>query len=485
MPVSPGTQREPAAARGSSDPGVGRESGSLDEGRRSEVRDGLRLSETVIVELAPRLPKTPPVRHDLDSDPFLRAPASTLSGPWARATAEEGRPRILLYSHDSFGLGHLRRSLTLAAELAQAFPEASLLLVTGSPCATFFDLPPRVGLVKLPSVTKDESGAYAPRGLPGSLSFTLRLRRGLIQETFRTYEPDLLIVDHQVVGLLGEMLGVLREAKKRGTRTILGVRDVIDSPEVVAREWGSDDCRWALSEGYDRVCVYGAPEVFDARHEYPIPPELGERLEFTGYVVRPSAHLPFRPVPSLRPQVLVTMGGGEDGAERIDAYLSALELEPSDWESVVVAGPLLDTREARRLRRRAEALGSVRLHRFHADLPHLLAQCQAVVSMAGYNTCAEILRSRRPSVLLPRTWPRLEQRIRAERLAALGLTDVPELEPIQVRRAIERALARGGVGERMPNLDGARRVSEIAGELLSLPVRPFVRRSHSPEALVS
>ncbi len=378
----------------------------------------------------------------------------------------------MLYSHDSFGLGHLRRTLTLAAELSTSFAEASLLVVTGSPCATFFDLPPRVGLVKLPSVTKDDTGAYVPRGLPGPLAFTLRLRRGLIRETFRLFEPVLLIVDHQVVGLFGEVLEVLREARRRGTRTILGVRDIIDSPESVAREWGLDDCRWALSEGYDRVCVYGASEVFDARLEYPIPPELADRLEFTGYVVRPSPHLSRRPVPSLQPQVLVTTGGGEDGAERIDAYLSCLELGGVEWESVIVGGPLLDTHEARRLRRRADELGNVRMHRFHADLPHLLAQCQTVVSMAGYNTCAEILQSKKPSVLLPRMAPRREQAIRAERLAGLDLAhNCADLESKRLRRTVETALQRRTLSGPIPNLNGARRVCEFASELLSIPLR--------------
>ncbi len=405
-----------------------------------------------------------PVQSDLNSEP-------TQLG-WRRRSPDEVGPRILLYSHDSYGLGHLRRTLTIAAELSTCFPEASLLVVTGSPCATFFDLPPRVGVVKLPSVTKDESGAYVPRGLPGSLAFTLRLRRGLIRETFRLFEPALFIVDHQVVGLCGEVLDVLRETRRRGTRTILGVRDIIDSPEAVAREWGMDDCRWALSEGYDRVCVYGAPEIFDARLEYPIPPELGDRLEFTGYIVRPSPHLPRRPVPSLQSQVLVTTGGGEDGAERIDAYLSCLELGGVEWESVVVGGPLLDTREARRLRRRADELGNVRMHRFHADLPHLLAQCQVVVSMAGYNSCAEILQSEKPSVLLPRTSPRSEQSIRARRFADLGLAhSCVDLDQRRLRRTVETALERRTLSGPIPNLNGARRVCELASELLSIPLR--------------
>jgi predicted glycosyltransferase len=401
-----------------------------------------------------------------------------------RGNPHRAQPRILLYSHDSFGLGHLRRNLNIAQALGRAFPDAATLLVTGSPCATFFPTPAGVELVKLPSVSKDASGAYVSRKLPLSLASTLHLRKGILKEVFRTFAPDLLIVDHQMVGLHGEMLPVLKAARRNGTRTILGVRDVIDSPEAVAREWGGYDCRWALTQAYDRVCVYGVPEVFDPRREYPVPPELGERLEFTGYVVREPAVRPRRPVPSLRRRVLVTMGGGEDGAQRVDAYLHALEEGRPDWESVVVAGPLMDDRQVRRLRRRAMRSG-VRIHRSRADLPRQLAACDAVVSMAGYNTCAENLASGKPSVLLPRSRPRLEQAIRAQRLAQLDLAitlDQPSAAELVdgVEEALSHATTNGRPRPPVPDLGGTYRLCEVVADLLSIspdaeaPIRSLV-----------
>jgi predicted glycosyltransferase len=377
--------------------------------------------------------------------------------------------RILLYSHDSYGLGHLRRNLTLASALVEGIPGASVLIATGSPCATFFPCPDRVEVVKLPSVTKDEDGAYMPRSMPGSLSALLLLRRRLLLETFLTFDPRLFLVDHQVVGLHGEILPLLQEARRRGTRTILGVRDVIDAPEVVAREWGQPECRWALAQAYDRICVYGTPEVFDPRREYPIPPELGARLEFTGYVVHASEAPARRAVPSLRRSVLVTMGGGEDGPERIDAYIDALAESRTDCHSVIVGGPLMDNREARRIKRRARLAGGVEFHRSHADVPRLVADADAVVSMAGYNTCAELLASGKSAVLLPRTRPRLEQRIRAERLARLGLCQsLVRPTAVEFAAAIERALSTRPDRTHRPCLDGAARLASIAADLCGI-----------------
>ena len=233
-----------------------------------------------------------------------------------------------------------------------------------------------------------------------------------------------------------------------------------------------------MSECYERICVYGSQDVFDTRIEYPLPPELGQRVEFTGYVVRPEPNpLPTRGA-SRRPQVLVTMGGGEDGAEYLETYIAGLEKLRPEWDSVLVGGPLLDERDARRLRRRAESLGTAQVRRFHADLPWLLADCDAVVAMAGYNTCAEILQSRKPSVLLPRTHPRMEQALRAERFQKLGLTQsLIDPQPEEMVRAVEQALHRGPLPlERIPSLDGVARMCAVLREIVLQPAAPLSRR---------
>ncbi len=376
--------------------------------------------------------------------------------------------RVLLYSHDSFGLGHLRRNLNIAQALTSGNEHAEVIIVTGSPCATHFPMPPRVDVVKLPAVTKNAEGRYVPRSLGGELDFSIELRRALLMQLFESFAPDLLIVDHQLLGLRGELIPVLREAKQRGTRTILGIRDVIDSPEVVAREWGSKSARWALGEVYDRVCVYGTSRVFDTRAEYPVPPELAQRLEFTGYLSPKLAESAPHSVPNLKPEVLVTMGGGEDGEERVLTYLDALELGPTTWDSTLVLGPLMPSRAVRRIKRRARILGGVTVHRFHADLPKLLSNSSLVVAMAGYNTSTEILRSGRPAVFLPRTFPRAEQHIRAERLERIGAARcLPNASAAELRAAIESSLAAPSrIRVRLP-LDGLDRLAAIADELVN------------------
>ncbi len=375
-------------------------------------------------------------------------------------------PRILLYSHDAVGLGHLRRSLTLAAGLSRAFPEARLLLASGSDCATRFRLPAGLDVVKLPTIGKDARGDYRPRHLGDDLTTVLRLRRGLLRSLVDDFRPDVLLVDHKVLGIADELEPVLERARERGTRTLLGLRDVIDAPGAVAREWSRPAIRRALRDLYDCICVHGDPNVFDARREYPIPPELNQRLRFTGYVVRGEG-LPFAPIPRLRPRVLVTMGGGEDGASRVGRFLDALELRRPEWDSQIVLGPLLDPPVARRLKRRARDLDApVQVHTFYEDMPRLVASASLVVSMAGYNTVAELLRCRKRSVLLPRTTPRLEQALRARALARRGWAETlvePSAECL--RQAIEDGLEGGRLRGELPALDGARCIPRVVAEL--------------------
>jgi tetratricopeptide (TPR) repeat protein len=73
------------------------------------------------------------------------------------------KPRLLLYSHDMYGLGHLRRTLAIAGQVAADLPKAHQLLITGSMVAGAFGLPPRLDMIKLPALSKRPSGQYTAR----------------------------------------------------------------------------------------------------------------------------------------------------------------------------------------------------------------------------------------------------------------------------------------------------------------------------------
>ena len=157
------------------------------------------------------------------------------SGGQARMSA----PGVMFYSHDSYGLGHLRRTLALVSFL-RSRRNLSQLIVTGSPLAHSFRLPGRADYVKLPSVRKTGRDEYESRELAMSFRAVSDLRRDLLLSVAQSFRPRLLVVDHVPGGLKGELVPTLRYLKASSCRLVLGLRHVIDEPEVVRRGWAGD-----------------------------------------------------------------------------------------------------------------------------------------------------------------------------------------------------------------------------------------------------
>lgn len=340
----------------------------------------------------------------------------------------EGRPRVLIYSHDTYGLGHLRRCRTIAHTLVDSFADACVLIVSGSPMAGSFELRPRVDFVRVPGVLKRPDGAYASMSLPMAIEETLELRASIIRQAADLFDPDVLIVDKEPLGLKGELAPTLERLKPRGTRMVLGLRDVLDAPARVRAEWERKGVYPALQDYYDEIWVYGLEAVHDPLAGVPLPPGARERIAYTGYLPRPlSSTAPRRGWPAIarKPFLLATTGGGGDGDELIDWVLAAYEHETAmALPMLVVLGPYMPAGRQKSFRRRARALAQVDVITFEQEMEHLVARARGVVAMGGYNTFCEILTHDTPALLVPRTHPREEQLIRARNAERLGLAQM-------------------------------------------------------------
>jgi predicted glycosyltransferase len=327
----------------------------------------------------------------------------------------------MLYSHDTFGLGHLRRSRALAAALTAANPDASAIILTGSPIAGRFTFPERVDHVRLPGVSKLPDGSYISQTLGLDIDETTSLRAGLIQTAVEQYSPDLLIVDKEPTGFRGELLPTLEWlASAGGTRCVLGLRDVLDEKQVLAAEWQRKWSVAATEKFYDEIWIYGSEAVYDPTEGLPLSPETRSRLHWTGYLRRTVGE------PGTcadKPYVLITPGGGGDGQAMVDLVLDAYEKDPQlSPNAMLVYGPFLSGEVREAFNARVEALaGRVTAVGFDAQIESLFAHAEGVICMGGYNTFCEVLSFDQRAVIVPRTVPRLEQWIRASRAEELGL----------------------------------------------------------------
>ena len=366
-----------------------------------------------------------------------------------RSRRKDGR--VLIYSHDTFGLGHLRRCRALAHALVDRFKQLSVLILSGSPIIGSFDFRARVDFVRVPGVIKLRNGEYTSLNLHLDISETLRMRASIIKHTADIFAPDLFIVDKEPVGLRGEVLETLKMLKRRGTRLVLGLRDVMDEPRLLEPEWQRKKVLPALRELYDEIWVYGLPQICDPLEGIAIPQRVRQKMVYTGYLHRevPTQGAPPRmPEMVQRPFVLVTTGGGGDGEGLIDWVLRAYEHDPLlPYPALLVLGPFMQPERQAEFMDRAARLKRVDAITFHGQLEALVSRAVAVVAMGGYNTFCEVLSLDKRTLIVPRTAPRLEQHIRASRAAELGLvsmlSDDGTYDPAVMAAAL-RALPRRG-----------------------------------------
>jgi predicted glycosyltransferase len=343
----------------------------------------------------------------------------------ARVTIRRHHKRILIYSHDSFGLGHLRRCRAIAHSLVEADPAVSILILSGSPIIGSFDFRSRVDFVRVPGVIKLRNGEYVSLNLHIDIDETLAMRSSIIRHTADIFDPDLLIVDKEPLGLRGEVRDTLDLLQRRGTAVILGLRDVMDDPEALESEWERKQAVPVLEEYYDEIWVYGLPEICDPLAGLAVPPSVRGRMIYTGYLRRTAGELQLSPeIASIIESefLLVTPGGGGDGEALIDLVLSAYEYDRAiPYPVLLVFGPFMVPEQRAAFASRAAQLDNVQAITFNSRLESLMARAAGVVAMGGYNTFCEILSFDKRALIVPRTAPRLEQLIRTERAAELGL----------------------------------------------------------------
>ncbi|HEV2300513.1 MAG TPA: glycosyltransferase [Stellaceae bacterium] len=279
--------------------------------------------------------------------------------------------------------------------------------------------------VRVPGVIKLRNGEYVSLSLHIDIEETLAMRSSIIRHTADIFDPDLLIVDKEPLGLRGEARETLDLLRRRGTPLVLGLRDVMDDPDALEIEWQRKHAVPALREYYDDIWVYGLPQVCDPLAGVSVPASVRRRMTYTGYLRR-NAPAPLRTAERERDFdgefFLVTPGGGGDGDALIELVLSAYEQDPGiPLPALLVFGPFMLPERRAAFAERAARLGRIRAITFDARMETLMARAAGVVAMGGYNTFCEILSFDKRALIVPRRAPRLEQLIRARRAAELGL----------------------------------------------------------------
>ena len=395
---------------------------------------------------------------------LMSAPSRTV------ALQQPTNRRILLYSHDTFGLGNIRRTLLLAQEIIDQYPKAAVLLITGSQMIHSFRIPEGVDYIKLPCLDRIDAERYESRFLLDCSEAVKSTRSAIIERTVLGFAPDLMIVDKRPAGVDGELHETLTALRQHNfpTRLVLGMRDILDEPRRTRESLKNNRSFEIIRDYYDEVWIYGSQSIFDTVNEYQFPADVARITHYCGYLKRPT-------IAGCRdagpPHVLVTTGGGGDGSPMIEAYLEGLSNLPRHvaLQSTIVFGPQMSAETRASLVDRFGYLADVEFREFEPDLTELYASADLVVSMAGYNTVCELLSFGRNAILVPRAEPVKEQLIRARLLAGAGLFEMVEPDELTPDFLLAKVLLSLKDAAEQPvrvDLQGLPRIRERVRELL-------------------
>ena len=381
--------------------------------------------------------------------------------------------KIAAYCQHVLGMGHLRRTL----EILTALAGHTRLLVVGGP-QTPVAVPAGVAVVRLPELSMDAGfGALTLSG--ESLEHVRQERRKILWDTLDAVRPDVFFVELYPFGRkafefeLVPALTAIREGLFGPCRVVCGVRDIlVEKKDQAAYEARVLD---RLARFFDAVLVHADPALFPLAATFARAAEIPVPVHHTGYVA--AAPGPTRPSGVVRRElgvecgrelVVASAGGGKVGSEVLLAVLTACRERPRLCRAAirVSTGPFCADAAHAAIEAAAAALPDARVYRFADAFVDILAAADLSVSLGGYNTVMELLAAGCRGLVAPFDQNR-EQRLRAERLQALGLLgvlDPPDLEPGRLAGRLLAALD-GPSPNATVNLDGARNTASFLEQL--------------------
>lgn len=377
----------------------------------------------------------------------------------------------------------MQRTCSIAWEIYRLREEASILTFSDSQLGQFFSISPHHDYIKLPSIAKDSPGNWKATHLSMSFPEILHLRKQLISHVLLNYAPDIFLVDHMPHGAMGELLPALEAIKhsRIHTQVVLGLRDILDSPDVTIERWKVEGAYDVIERYYARILVFGMQDVYDVAERYQIPESERKKVFYCGYVTNLATAVN---APKLRarylanqssdvPLVVVMAGGGADAYPMMSTLFDALPkvLENQPCVLAVITGPFMPIDLIADLTGRSIGYPVHMMESVNDSLSHIAA-ADLVISMAGYNTTVEILRMQKPAILIPRAGPSAEQRTRARLFAEkrwVDMIDPDDLTPEILAERICRHLSQPIESDpkELPNLDGAASAAKLTLSVLA------------------
>jgi len=358
------------------------------------------------------------------------------------------KKKVIFYCQHVLGLGHLIRGLEIVRGLSELF-EVSFL--NGGEITPEIAIPSSVEVINLPPVKSDAGfrGIYTVNDSE-KIDEILEKRKRLIIDHYQRLLPDLLVIELFPFGrrtFAGELVPLLEHIRLGGRRTkvVCSLRDILVSKRE-QEQFEEEACR-IVNRYFDLLLVHSDPRFQLLDDTFPRVADLKCPIRYTGFVVREEQEKG-RKIDDEEKVIVVSIGGGRVGIELIECAIetSALLDHQLPHRMYIFTGPYLPGAEFERLRSKVAGRANMILQRYTTDFVSYLRGADLSISMAGYNTCMNIITERVRAIVYPFTGNNnQEQSIRAGKLKKLGMLDVirsDELAPETLAGMIVNALAK-------------------------------------------
>jgi predicted glycosyltransferase len=337
-----------------------------------------------------------------------------------------------------------RRANDCSRELVRALRDFEVCFVNGGEMVAGLEMPPEVEVVNLPALKSDAEFQQLQGGGSGfDLAEVKAQRTQLLLATYQRLQPDIVVIELFPFGRRKfdfELLPLLAAAAPQ-TKMVCSLRDILVSKRQQA-QFEEEACA-LMNRYFDLLLIHSDPTFQRLDETFPRVNELTCAVRYTGFVTQPRVVLPsaYKPKNAL-PMILVSIGGGRVGHELIDCALAASALLALPHRLHIVTGPHCPDEIFAQFEQRIAAQPAITLERFTPAFPARLQQADLSISMAGYNTCMDLLMAGTRALLYPFTGNNnQEQTMRARKLEQRGrVTVIEQLDPARLAAAITQSL---------------------------------------------
>lgn len=374
-----------------------------------------------------------------------------------------GKPRLLFYCQHVLGMGHFTRSI----EIVKGLSGFAVSFLNGGDRIQDFELPAGVEFIDLPPIRTDADFRRI-EATDGTLDLEQikRARTALILEACERIRPAVAVIELFPFGrrkFAFELVPMLEQLRRSGTTIACSLRDIVVGKDDQAKF--EERTRRLVDRYFDLLLIHSDPRFQRLEETFESAAALACETHYTGFVMQPPP--PRQPRTGEKPLIVVSIGGGRVGGELLECAIRASAiLEPSHPHRMLAfSGPFVTGDEWRRATEAAAHSPSVTLERFNPRFLESLANADLSISMAGYNTCMNIIATGVRALVYPFTGgDNEEQTTRADKLEHLGAVSVlrpSDLTPAELGQRILRSLSAPAPGTIALDTNGVSRTAEL------------------------